>query len=103
MADYILTAAVGISAGVGALVSAVPKLLPHTLGLCLAILLVLTIVNLRGVKDAGTAFLLPTYLFVGTLLITIVGGLIRAAMSNGHPAPLEPLPVLSPQSCRRRC
>ncbi|HTP69184.1 MAG TPA: APC family permease [Dongiaceae bacterium] len=97
MADYILTAAVGISAGVGALVSAVPKLLPHTLGLCLAILLVLTLVNLRGVKDAGTAFLLPTYLFVGTLLITIVGGLIRAAMSGGHPAPLEPLPVLPPQ------
>src|SRR3974377_630750 len=63
MADYILTAAVGISAGVGALVSAVPRLLPHTLGLCLGILVVLTIVNLRGVKDAGTAFLLPTYLF----------------------------------------
>ena len=55
LADYILTAAVGISAGVGALISAVPRLLPHTLGLCLAILLVITIVNQRGVKDAGTA------------------------------------------------
>jgi amino acid transporter len=97
MADYILTAAVGISAGVGALVSAVPTLLPHTLSLCLAILLVLTIINLRGVKDAGTAFLLPTYAFVGTLFITIVGGLIRTAVSGGHPVPLEALPVLPPQ------
>lgn len=94
MADYILTAAVGISAGVGALVSAVPRLLPHTLGLCLGILLVLTIVNLRGVKDAGTAFLLPTYLFVGTLGITIIGGMIRTAMSAGHPTPVAPLPAM---------
>jgi len=60
LADYILTAAVGISAGVGALISAVPRLLPHTLGLCLTILLVITVVNLRGVKDAVVAFLLPT-------------------------------------------
>ena len=91
MADYILTAAVGISAGVGALVSAVPKLLPHTLDLCLGILVVLTIINLRGVKEAGTAFLLPTYLFVGSLLVTIIGGVIHAAMTNGHP-PVMALP-----------
>ena len=93
LADYILTAAVGISAGVGALISAVPSLLPHTLGLCLAILLVITIVNLRGVKDAGTAFLLPTYLFVGSLAITIVGGLVRTLLTGGHPVPVNPLPA----------
>ena len=92
LADYILTAAVGISAGVGALVSAVPSLLPHTLQLCLAILVVITIINLRGVKDAGTAFLLPTYVFVGTLLITIAGGVVKAAMSGGHPSPVAALP-----------
>src|SRR6266853_3067251 len=67
LADYILTAAVGISAGVGALVSAVPSLLPHTLPICLGILIVITILNLRGVREAGLAFLAPTYLFVGTL------------------------------------
>src|SRR6202166_1888923 len=50
MIDYVLTAAVGISAGVGALVSAVPYLQPHTLALCLAILVVVTIVNFRGVR-----------------------------------------------------
>jgi|SRR5579883_448788 amino acid transporter len=93
LADYILTAAVGISAGVGALISAVPKLLPHTLGLCLGILLVITIVNLRGVKDAGMAFLLPTYLFVGCLGVTILGGLVRAVLAGGHPVPANPLPT----------
>src|ERR1700709_2110186 len=72
MIDYILTAAVGVSAGVTALTSALPSLQPHTLALCLVILAVLTIVNLRGVKDTGAAFLLPTLLFIGTLL-TLIG------------------------------
>jgi amino acid transporter len=53
MIDYILNAAVGISAGVGALVSAFPRLEPHTLALCLAILLILTLINVRGVKDTA--------------------------------------------------
>src|SRR5262252_2993222 len=61
MIDYVLTAAVGISAGVGALVSAVPQLQPHTLSLCLSILAIVTIVNLRGVREAGVAFMIPTY------------------------------------------
>jgi amino acid transporter len=92
LADYILTAAVGISAGVGALISAVPKLLPHTIVMCLGILVLITIVNLRGVKDAGFAFLVPTYLFVGCLVITIVGGIVRTLLSGGHPVPSNPLP-----------
>src|SRR5271167_2195523 len=53
MIDYILTAAVGISAGVGALVSAVPSLQPHILGLCLGVLVILTVINMRGVHDTG--------------------------------------------------
>jgi amino acid transporter len=92
LTDYILTAAVGISAGVGALVSAVPSLLPHTVSLCIGILILITILNLRGVREAGVAFMVPTYLFVGTLLITIAGGLIRVALSGGHPVPVTPLP-----------
>src|SRR5580700_2751866 len=81
LTDYILTAAVGISAGVGALVSAVPSLQPHTTALCLAILVVVTILNLRGLREAGLAFMLPTYLFVGTLAITIGGGLLHVILS----------------------
>lgn len=92
LADYILTAAVGISAGVGALISAVPSLLPHTVSLCVGILIVITILNLRGVRDAGLAFAIPTYLFVGTLVITIVAGVFRVALSGGHPTPIAALP-----------
>jgi amino acid transporter len=96
LADYVLTAAVGISAGVGALVSAVPSLLPHTVGICLAILVIVTILNLRGVREAGMAFAIPTYLFVGTLLITISAGLVRVLASGGHPMPVTPLPPPPP-------
>ncbi len=92
LADYILTAAVGISAGVGALVSAVPSLLPHTVSLCVSILIVITIVNLRGVREAGVAFAIPTYLFVGTLLVTILAGMVRVLVSGGHPTPAVALP-----------
>src|SRR5580700_6326631 len=56
MIDYILNAAVGISAGVGALVSGFPSLQPHMLALCLLILAILTLVNMRGTKVTGAAF-----------------------------------------------
>jgi len=85
MIDYLLNVAVGISAGIGALVSAVPSLQPHTLAMCLGVLVILTVVNLRGVKEAGTAFVAPTYLFVGTLVIVILVGLYKVVASGGHP------------------
>jgi amino acid transporter len=94
MIDYILNSAVGISAGVGALVSAFPALQPHTLTLCLTILLILTLINVRGVKDTGTAFLIPTYLFVGTMLIVILVGAVRTFAASGHPAPIVEPPHL---------
>src|ERR1700739_486616 len=93
MIDYVLTAAVGISAGVGALVSAVPKLQPHTLELCLGILVLVTIVNLRGVREAGVFFMIPTYAFLGSLLIAILIGLTKTVFAAGHPVPAVPLPV----------
>src|SRR5277367_1886039 len=92
MADYILTAAVGISAGVGALISAVPSFQPHTVSLCVGILIIITILNLRGVRDAGLVFALPTYLFVGTLLVTVGAGVVRVLLSGGHPTPAASLP-----------
>jgi amino acid transporter len=96
MIDYVLTAAVGISAGVGALISAAPSLQPHTLGLCLGILALLTLVNMRGVHDTGVVFMIPTYLFVITLLIIIVVGGWQAIASGGHPHALTPLPSPAP-------
>jgi amino acid transporter len=94
MIDYVLTAAVGISAGVGALVSALPRLQPHTLGLCLLILVLLALVNVRGVRATGVAFLVPTYLFVGCLLIVILLGIFHVLVTWGHPVPVRPVPRL---------
>ncbi|MGB6200462.1 MAG: APC family permease [Candidatus Acidiferrales bacterium] len=85
MIDYVLTVAVGISAGVGALVSAAPSLLSHTLGICLAILLLITIINLRGLRQAGIIFMVPTYLFVLSLLAAISYGIFKSVAAGGHP------------------
>ena len=94
MIDYVLTASVGISAGVGALISAVPSLQAHTLGLCLGILVILTLINIRGLRDAGAVFVAPTYLFIASLLIVIVVGVVRVLLSGGHPAPVVAPPHL---------
>jgi amino acid transporter len=56
------------------------------------ILIVITILNIRGAREAGTAFAAPTFLFVGTLLITIIAGVCRVLFSGGHPTPEVPLP-----------
>jgi amino acid transporter len=95
MIDYVLVVAVGISAGVGALVSAVPGLQPHTLGICLGILAAITLVNLRGLREAGIFFMVPTYLFVACLLGTIGIGLVKTLFAGGHPTPVvaPPSPV----------
>jgi amino acid transporter len=92
--DYLLNVAVAISSGVGALVSALPPLLPLTLPLCLALLLLLTLINLRGVKSAGAALVVPTYAFVGCLLVTMAIGLVKTVAAGGHPAPVvRPPPI----------
>src|SRR5579883_583858 len=84
----------GISAGVGAMVSAIPSLQPHTLALCLAILLIITLVNLRGVRETGTVFMIPTYLFIGTMLATLGLGVVKALLAGGHPRPVVAPPPL---------
>jgi amino acid transporter len=98
MIDYTLNVAVGISAGVGALVSAIPALHPFILELCLAVLALVTVVNLRGTLDAGRAFALPTYLFVASFAVIIGLGLIRAVASGGAPTPVIAPPALGPGS-----
>jgi amino acid transporter len=95
MIDYVLTAAVGISAGVGALISIDPAALQkHTLAICLGILFLLALVNMRGVRETGVAFLIPTYLFIGTLLVVICVGLFKAVTNGGHPHPVVAPPQL---------
>ena len=94
MIDYVLNVAVGISAGVGALVSAVPSLHGYMLPLCLGILAIVAIVNLRGTLDAGRLFAVPTYLFVACFAVIIALGLYRAIAADGHPRPVVPPPTL---------
>ncbi len=96
LVDYILNVAVGISAGIGALVSAIPALLPYTLPLCLAVLALVTLMNLRGTKEAGWAFALPTYLFIASLGTVIALGIAKSIAAGGHPEPVEVPPALLP-------
>lgn len=92
MLDYVLVVAVGISAGVGALVSALPDLQPYTLSLCLVILAFITLVNLRGVRESGIAFLVPTYLFILSMLAVLAIGITKALLAGGHPTPVTAPP-----------
>lgn len=94
MLDYILTVSVGISAGVGALISAVPGMHHHVLSLCLLILLLVMLANLRGVRDAGIAFFVPTYLFIASLLSVLAYGVFRTLVEGGHPKPVEAPPIV---------
>ena len=95
MTDYVLNVAVGISAGVGALISAVPNLQPYTLTLCLVILVLLTLVNLRGIGEAGRLFMLPTCIFIVSLCAIVAWGVIATISAGGHPLPVIPPPHLA--------
>ncbi|MGB9153399.1 MAG: APC family permease [Alphaproteobacteria bacterium] len=92
--DYTLNVAVGIAAGVGALVSVAPMLHPYILPLCLLILGIITLVNLHGIRESGTVFIIPTYLFVGTLGAVIIIGIAKSLLSHGHPLAVEVPPSM---------
>jgi amino acid transporter len=94
MVDYLLNVAVGISAGVGALTSAVPVLHPYTLWLCLGILVAITVMNLRGTRESGLAWALPAYLFVASLGFVLAWGTWKALYSGGHPQPVVSPPPM---------
>lgn len=96
--DYLLNVSVAISAGVGAVVSVVPMLHAYMLPLCLFVLFTLMVANLRGVRQSGLIFVLPTFAFVACMAITIAIGLVETVHSGGHPHPLvapPPLPHVS--------
>ncbi|MFC6081247.1 APC family permease [Sphaerisporangium aureirubrum] len=77
--DYVLNVAVSVAAGVAALTSAFPGLLPYTVWLCLAVLALVTGINLRGVASGARAFMIPTVIYVGAILLVVVAGLLRGA------------------------
>jgi amino acid transporter len=97
LTDYILTVAVSISGGVAAITSAYPSLAAHTVLLCSASILLLATVNLRGVRESGAAFSLPTYAFIAMMLTLLGVGVFRAL--GGHElAPLADTLKVDPVS-----
>jgi len=92
--DYVLTVAVSVAAGIAAITSAVPELHEHRVGLGLLAIVVLTLGNLRGVRESGKIFALPTYLFIGSLGLVIVVGLGRALFGATEPHPLPSVPTV---------
>ncbi|WP_406277561.1 APC family permease [Streptomyces sp. NBC_00191] len=77
--DYVLNVAVAVTAGVAALTSALPGLYGERLWLCLVVLVLITAVNLRGIVDSARAFIAPTIVFIGSILLLIAVGLFRDA------------------------
>jgi amino acid transporter len=95
--DYILNAAVSLTAGVAALSSAFPTLWPYRVEIALGLLLVITLVNLRGLQETGTIMAVPVYLFLVTYLGMIAYGLVQLWISGPLPpatASLPPSPVV---------
>jgi amino acid transporter len=94
LTDYVLTVAVSISAGIFAITSFAPSLQAHKVGLSLLCLLVIVLANLRGVRESGLLFALPTYAFVTSVLVLVGVGLVQAATGHLHSAVVpNPLPV----------
>lgn len=82
LTDYILTVAVSISSGVAQLISAYPALYPHRVIIAITFVLLIMIINMRGVKESGVAFAIPTYFFIVMIFITIAIGFIRYFAGN---------------------
>ena len=88
MIDYVLTVSVSVAAGIAALTSAFPALFSHRVSLCVLAIVFVLIINLRGVRESGKIFAVPTYVFIGSILIMLATGLVQ--MLTGQP--VEQLP-----------
>src|SRR5215472_8868883 len=80
--DYVVTVAVQTAAGTAAVVSAFPALGPYTLEITIGVILLMCYGNLRGLKEAGRAFAIPTYLFAGSVILMILVGLVREILGD---------------------
>ena len=82
LVDYVMTVAVSVAAGVDNLISALPSLNPHRVALAVGFVVLLTAMNLRGVRESGKTFAVPTYGFIAGVLVLIVTGLIRVLLGD---------------------
>src|SRR6516162_9945242 len=90
--DYVVTVAVQIAAGTAAVASAIPAVGRYSVEICVGVVLVMCYGNLRGIKEAGRSFAVPTYLFAGSVLLMIVVGLIRDIFGSLPPYNAHALP-----------
>lgn len=88
MIDYVLTVAVSVAAGIAAITSAIPALFPHRTTLGVFAILIVLLVNLRGVRESGKVFAVPTYVFIGSVLLMLGIGLGKLLL--GYPIPVTP-------------
>ena len=98
MVDYVLTVAVSVSSGVANVVSAVPVLIGHQVPIAIAIVVVLAAMNMRGVRESGTAFAIPTYVFMAAILTMVAYGLLRLALGAELTAQSEPFELRTEHS-----
>jgi amino acid transporter len=94
--DYVLNAAVSLTAGVAAVASAFPGLWPHRTAVALGLLLLITLINLRGLQETGTVMAVPVYLFLGTYLTMLMYGGVRLWLEGATPAVHLAVPALEP-------
>ena len=87
MVDYTLTVAVSVSAGVANLASAFPSLNKYVAIIAVVVVAIIAVLNLRGVRESGTAFAVPTYIFIGVVVLMIIWGFTKLAL--GHPLHAE--------------
>ncbi|HXF72110.1 MAG TPA: APC family permease [Actinomycetota bacterium] len=95
LTDYVLTVAVSVAAGVFAITSARPSLLPYRVELALALVAFITLANLRGVRESGTLFAVPTYAFIASILAMVAVGIARCAAGCPAASPVPPHPDLA--------
>lgn len=103
LTDYILTVSVSVSSGVAQIVSAYPDLFPYRVAIAVVAVMLIMLINLRGVKESGTAFAIPTYFFVVVMAITVGIGLFRffsgslgAVVDPPHFEPRDVISVITP-------
>lgn len=94
--DYILTVSVSVSAGIRAITSAFPETFDYRVAMALTAVAILTWINLRGVRESGTIFALPTYAFVAGVIVVIIIGLVREFGLFGADIAIHDLPNIPP-------
>jgi amino acid transporter len=98
LVSYVLTVAVSMSAAVAAIASAVKILEPYRIELAMSVIGLVTLANLRGLKESGRLFAIPTYLFIASMFVLIGGGLFKLATGQIVPAPPPAIPNMPAES-----